>query len=128
MVAAWTPSELAVFDALVGAEPDHFFADLTVEQASMQLDAAHVPNAPALEDQREAFLDDPRHAKLRSRSEHAVYGELEQIGALWDFGDLPLNLDRPPPALGQHSHALLREHGFDDAHIARLVAQGITSP
>jgi crotonobetainyl-CoA:carnitine CoA-transferase CaiB-like acyl-CoA transferase len=128
MVAAWTPSEIAAFDALVGAEPDHFFAGLTVDQAATQLDAAQVPNAPALEDQREAFLDDPRHAKLRSRSEHAVYGELEQIGALWDFGDLPLSLDRPPPALGQHSHTLLREHGFSDVDITRLVAQGITSP
>ena len=126
MVAAWTDAELAAFDALAGAQPQAFFAACSVAQATALLEGADVPCEPALENQRDAFLDDPCHAGLRTRYRHAIYGELEQIGALWDFGELPLQIDRPPPALGEHSREILREHGFGDNDIARLVAQGIT--
>ena len=126
MVAAWTDAELAAFDALAGAQPQAFFATCSVARAAALLEGAGVPCEPALKNQRDAFLDDPRHAGLRTRYGHAVYGELEQIGALWDFGELPLQIDRPPPALGEHSREILREHGFGDSDIARLVAQGIT--
>ena len=127
MVAAWTAPELAAFNSVVGEEGEAFFAARTLAQASSLLEGAGVPNEPALENQREAFLDDPQHAGLRTRYGHAVYGELEQIGALWNFGDLPLCLDRPPPALGEHSRDVLHEHGLAGADIAELVTLGITS-
>ncbi|WP_198937988.1 CoA transferase, partial [Pelomonas sp. KK5] len=126
MVAAWTAPELAAFESVAGASPEIFFATRPLSDALDLLRTAGVPCEPARENQRDAFLDDPRHAVLRTRYAHAGYGELEQVGALWDFGDLPLNLGLPPPALGQHSRALLRERGFTEAAIERLAEQGIT--
>lgn len=125
MVAAWTESELSAFDAVVGVDATSFFAARTVEQARSLLTG--VPTERALENQREDFLDDPRHALLRTRYDHAVYGQLEQIGALWEFGDLPLQLDRPPPALGEHSAQVLRERGFSNADMTRLTSLGVTN-
>jgi crotonobetainyl-CoA:carnitine CoA-transferase CaiB-like acyl-CoA transferase len=78
--------------------------------------------------QLDAFLDDPANdrAGLRASYRHALYGQLEQIGGLWDFGDLPLRLDRPPPTLGQHSREVLDELGlteaFDPLRSAGLIA------
>lgn len=127
MVAAWRPAELAALHRIVGDSAEAWFQDRTVAQAASQLQAHGVPSEPALQDQRERFLDDPQHACLRTRYRHAVYGDLEQVGALWDFGDLPLQLNRPPPALGEHSQALLRERGFNETAIANLLAQGLTT-
>ena len=126
MVAAWTSAELTAFEGIAGDDPPTWFAVRSVVDAAAHLLMARVPNEPALQDQRDAFLDDPRHDGLRAHYRHAEYGELEQVGALWDFGDLPLNLGRPPPALGEHSRELLRGLGFSEDDIERLVAQGIT--
>jgi formyl-CoA transferase len=30
--------------------------------------------------------------------------------------------DRPPPVIGQHTREILRQHGFDDDRIERLLA------
>ena len=75
-----------------------------------------------------AFLDSRDHAAagLHARYRHAVYGELEQIGALWDFGDLPLQLDRPPPALGEHSREVFEMVGLSASEIERLAQQELT--
>ncbi len=128
MVAAWTAKERAAFDGIVGVDAEAFFRVRTVAQSGSLLDEMGVPNEPALENQRECFLDAAQHSGMRASYPHAVYGELEQVGALWDFGDLPLCLDRAPPALGEHTRVVLKEHGFADAAIDQLVEQGIACP
>jgi crotonobetainyl-CoA:carnitine CoA-transferase CaiB-like acyl-CoA transferase len=37
---------------------------------------------------------------------------MEQIGAFWDFGDLPLRLSRSAPSRGQHTSEILAELGI----------------
>lgn len=128
MVAAWTTGELAAFDSLTGANTESWFATRSVAEASALLVTAAVPHEHARQEQRDAFFDDPGQATLRTRYRHAVYGDLRQVGALWNFGDLPLQLDRPPPALGEHSRAVLHEQGHSGADIERLIATGITCP
>jgi crotonobetainyl-CoA:carnitine CoA-transferase CaiB-like acyl-CoA transferase len=75
---------------------------LTLAEAG--IDAEHVRL-----DQRDGFLDsaDNRACGLVVAYDHATYGRMEQIGAFWDFDDLPLQLDRAAPALGQHSDEIL---------------------
>jgi crotonobetainyl-CoA:carnitine CoA-transferase CaiB-like acyl-CoA transferase len=93
------------------------------DEALAALECAGVPCAPVHLDHEQAYFDD---ALLRERGytvayEHPVYGRLEQPGATWDFGDLELTMQRPPPVLGQHSLEVLREVGVSDEQIAALL-------
>ena len=79
--------------------------------------------------QGEVFHDDAAHAAagLHAQYSHAAYGRLDQVGAFWDFGDLPLTLERAPPALGEHSLEVWQQLGFTAADIARLQELGLTN-
>jgi crotonobetainyl-CoA:carnitine CoA-transferase CaiB-like acyl-CoA transferase len=56
---------------------------------------------------------------------HAEWGELEQVGALWSLGDLEVSLELAPPALGEHTIAVLREVGLDQDLITALLAESV---
>ena len=77
-------------------------------------------------DQGNAFFDreENRAAGLVVSYPQADWGQLEQIGALWSFGDLAPRLERAPPALGEHTREILHELGFDAARIDELEALG----
>jgi len=126
-VAALEPEEAQRFSALAGADPEAYFAGRTQADALSSLSAHGVPAEAVLEAQLDPFLDNPDHAAagLHTHYQHAVFGELQQIGAFWDFGDLPLSLDRPPPALGQHSRDVLGGLGLENSELERLAAAGV---
>lgn len=130
-VAALDACEARAFAGLAGApeQREAWFAARQRQQALALLSAACVPAELALERQGDAFHDDPGHAAagLHARYRHAVYGELEQVGAFWDFGNLPLTLDRAPPALGQHSRQVWELLGLDAGQIAALEQLGLSS-
>lgn len=105
------------------------FASLTQSHALQKLRQVGVACAPVRLAQRQAFLDSPdnRAAGLYARYQHAMYGEFEQPGAFWNFGDLAIAPIRPPTVLGQHTTEVLKDLGYDDAQIEdfygrRLVA------
>lgn len=129
-VSARSDAQVQAFHALAGATPETFFAALTVDAALALLTDAHVPAAPALQQQTLPFLDHPAHAAagLHAHYRHAVYGDLQQVGAFWNFNDLPLALSRPPPALGEHSAELLALLGFDANAVEQLQLAGLTKP
>lgn len=128
-VAALRSDEADALARLAGEDGEAWFAAQPREAALERLGNAGVPAEPTLEARGEAFHDDPGHeaAGLHARYDHVVYGRLEQVGAFWDFGDLPLSLERPPPALGEHSRQVWERLGFDAAQIARLVEHGLTN-
>jgi crotonobetainyl-CoA:carnitine CoA-transferase CaiB-like acyl-CoA transferase len=90
------------------------------------LDAAGVPSEPVRQQQRFPFFDDPanRSAGLVAEYQHAEWGKMEQPGALWYFGDLGVRLDYAPPALGEHTAAILNEIGLSESDIDGLVGAG----
>lgn len=130
-VAALGARETEAFARLAGSTRlacEAWFAGQPRAAALAALRAAGVAAEPVLEAQGEAFHDDQDHAAagLHARYRHAVYGDLEQVGAYWDFGDLPLRLDRAPPALGEHSREVWERLGLGPVQIAALEAQGLS--
>lgn len=129
VVAALQPDEVQRFKALMGDQPETWFAGLTRQAALAALAEVQVPAQAVLEAQMDAFLDSPEHAAagLHAHYSHAVYGDLQQIGAFWDFGNLPLSLQRPPPALGQHTRQVLEGLGFTGSELERLASAGLVA-
>ncbi|MGA0032749.1 MAG: CaiB/BaiF CoA transferase family protein [Burkholderiales bacterium] len=53
--------------------------------------------------------------------EHPVAGNVKMLGIPFRFSDTPASIRRPPPTLGQHTEAVLRDElGYSDARIAEL--------
>jgi crotonobetainyl-CoA:carnitine CoA-transferase CaiB-like acyl-CoA transferase len=104
---------LAALGASVSGELERCFATTTTASVLAALGAVGVPCEPVRCAQREAFLDSASNHRCRLvvSYPHPAYGRIEQIGAFWDFGDLPLYLDRAAPTCGQHSEEILRELG-----------------
>jgi crotonobetainyl-CoA:carnitine CoA-transferase CaiB-like acyl-CoA transferase len=59
--------------------------------------------------------------------EHSVAGEVKTIGLPVKFSDTPGNVKHGAPVLGEHSRAILREHGYDEAEIETLIVQGVVA-
>lgn len=55
--------------------------------------------------------------------DHPELGAFETVGAPLSMSEHPMAADRPAPALGADSTDVLREAGFDDDEIARLIAR-----
>jgi crotonobetainyl-CoA:carnitine CoA-transferase CaiB-like acyl-CoA transferase len=130
-VAALRPAELERLQR-VAAVPtaegiDAAFASWKADELAAALHEAGVVAERVRTDWLDEFFDDPVHRATRLAVEypHPVYGSLEQIGALWDFGDTELRLDRAPPALGEHSWEIAAELGFSAQQIQELLDDGV---
>ncbi len=126
-VAALDPREVNALNRLVGDDALSFFAALDSDRSKARLDEAGVPGEIVRLAQMDAFLDseDNEAAGLHANYRHRDYGELRQIGSLWNLGDLPVALTRPAPALGEHSREILAMIGMEDRYAA-LVEAGLT--
>jgi crotonobetainyl-CoA:carnitine CoA-transferase CaiB-like acyl-CoA transferase len=126
-VAALRPEEARAFHELAGANAEAYFAARTAEEARTALATAGVPAEIVRENQMNEFLDsaDNNRAGLHAAYRHSDYGEVRQIGGFWNFGDLPLALDRAAPALGEHSLEVLGMVGLGDS-FDRLVEAGVS--
>jgi formyl-CoA transferase/CoA:oxalate CoA-transferase len=75
------------------------------------------------------FMHDPavRHHDMVHEYDHPDVGRLELMGQPLVFHDTPAVDPGPPPALAQHTDAVLRELGYDEAAIAALEARGVVT-
>jgi crotonobetainyl-CoA:carnitine CoA-transferase CaiB-like acyl-CoA transferase len=74
-------------------------------------------------------LDDPHLTERRwfQRTIHPDLGEHRYNGFLWRFASCSLTVTRPPPRLGEHSEALLKElFSMDEAQVSDLMARGVS--
>lgn len=112
---------------VAGDEIQPAFAALDAETALGVLADAGIPSEPVRLDQREAFLGDARNREigLAVRYPHAAYGWIEQIGGLWQMGELRLPIERSAPGLGQHTREILTEAGLAEADVEVLIGAGV---
>ncbi len=71
-------------------------------------------------------LGDPQLAArdMIARLEHGAAGAIRALGVPIKLSDTPGSVRTPPPQLGEHTDAVLRDLGFDVEEIARLRTTG----
>lgn len=85
------------------------------------LEAAGVPAGP-INGFEEAFAD-PQivHRQMRFDLPHTSAGSVPQVANPVKFSATPVQYDRAPPLLGEHTEEVLRERlGFDDERLSQL--------
>ncbi len=74
----------------------------------------------------EVFEDEQvKHRDMLVRIAHPAAGSVPQVASPMKFTEAPLEFDRPPPLVGQHTAEILRETGLDAGAIDALAAQGV---
>jgi crotonobetainyl-CoA:carnitine CoA-transferase CaiB-like acyl-CoA transferase len=73
------------------------------------------------------FMADPavRHHDMIREYDHPDVGRLTMMGEPLVFSETPARDAGPPPALGQHTDAVLEELGYTDVGIAELKRRGV---
>jgi crotonobetainyl-CoA:carnitine CoA-transferase CaiB-like acyl-CoA transferase len=89
-----------------------------------RLEACGVPAGPVL-DIAQMHADPQAIAReMIVETTHPTAGPVKAIGLPIKFSETPGGVRRPAPMFGQHTREVLRESGFSDAEIDRLVEQG----
>ena len=99
-------------------------ANFTVEEAAAIFNK-HGGNAYRINDYPHTFAHpQTQHLGIETTVEGAN-GPLRIMRPPWQFSEDPVGVNRPPPALGQHTREVLSEAGYDDALLQRLQAAGV---
>jgi crotonobetainyl-CoA:carnitine CoA-transferase CaiB-like acyl-CoA transferase len=88
------------------------------------LDAAGVPAGPIQSIGEMAADPQTRAREMVVELDHPVAGRTRALGVPVKFSATPGAIRRPAPTFGQHTREVLREHGFGEAEIGALVAEG----
>jgi crotonobetainyl-CoA:carnitine CoA-transferase CaiB-like acyl-CoA transferase len=129
-VCALDDEQPAVVRAIAGVITDGelpaALAGRAAEGFLKELEDAGVPAERVRRDDERRFFDtEGGPGGLATRCHHPHYGQVEQPGRLWEFGDLELRLDVPPPMLGQHTVEVLRGLGIAREEIDDLLDAGV---
>jgi crotonobetainyl-CoA:carnitine CoA-transferase CaiB-like acyl-CoA transferase len=99
------------------------FAARTSAELFGALDAAGVPCEIPDAEFALGVHDDPHLAELglTVRQQHPKLGRFEHFGRTVDFSDTQPEIWGPPPICGQHTREILRQVGYDEADVDKLL-------
>ena len=101
------------------------FATQTREEWLKQLETNDVPVVP-LYNVAEALADPQvRYLDLVEELAHPQAGKLQFVGGPVRYDRLAKEPSAPPPLLGEHTAAILKAMGYDQATIDELAVRGI---
>jgi crotonobetainyl-CoA:carnitine CoA-transferase CaiB-like acyl-CoA transferase len=96
----------------------------SVAEWQRRLEEVGVPAGPVL-DIAQMHADPQALAReMIVETLHSTVGPTKAIGLPIKFSDTPGGVRRAAPVFGQHTREVLREHGYSDAEIDQMVAQG----
>jgi len=108
-------------DALSAALSTRFRTKTTDEWLDL-LEAGGLPAGPVLSI-AEMHADPQTQAReMVVETRHPVAGQVATIGLPVKFSETPGGIRRSAPQLGEHGAEVLREYGYDDDEISKLVA------
>jgi crotonobetainyl-CoA:carnitine CoA-transferase CaiB-like acyl-CoA transferase len=94
------------------------FADFTRAEITAALESAGVPAAP-INTIPQVFKEPQiKHRNMLRRLPHAVAGDVPTVVSPLNFTETPLQYEKGPPILGQHTAEILAELGLDHAALA----------
>jgi crotonobetainyl-CoA:carnitine CoA-transferase CaiB-like acyl-CoA transferase len=104
---------------------DEIFARRTTHEWVEMLEAAGVPNGP-INTIEQVFAEPQAIARgLRMELPHTAAGKVSLVRSPMRFSDTPVEHERPPPLLGEHTDEILRGLlGLKDDEVAKLRADG----
>jgi crotonobetainyl-CoA:carnitine CoA-transferase CaiB-like acyl-CoA transferase len=89
-----------------------------------RLEESGVPAGPVL-DIAQMHADPQALAReMIVETTHPIAGQVKAIGLPIKFSETPGGVNRAAPIFGEHTREVLREHGFADAEIDQMAAQG----
>jgi crotonobetainyl-CoA:carnitine CoA-transferase CaiB-like acyl-CoA transferase len=88
------------------------------------LETAGVPAGPVLDVKEMQANEQTRAREMIVTTEHPSVGPVKAIGLPVKFSGTPGAVTRPAPRYGEHTEAVLLEHGFSAEEIRRLATEG----
>lgn len=101
-----------------------YFRQRTTAEWLKQLEAMGVPVGPVLSIAEMQADPQTQAREMVTQVQHSRLGPVKTIGIPVKFSATPGSQQRGAPLLGEHTREVLREHGYSDAEIDALVAEG----
>lgn len=120
-------SRLANRDALI-KELEASFAHKNAQAWIDEMLASGIPAGPILDYPRAFDSEHGRYRNMKMQVDHPIEGKVPNIGFAVKMQGTPQEVRRHPPLLGEHTHEVLRQAGFDEAAIEQLQHLGAFAP
>jgi crotonobetainyl-CoA:carnitine CoA-transferase CaiB-like acyl-CoA transferase len=101
-----------------------YFRQRTTAEWLEQLEAMGVPVGPVRSIAEMQANPQTQAREMVTQVRHSRLGPVKTIGIPVKFSASPGSLRRGAPLLGEHTREVLREHGYSDAEIDTLAAEG----